>query len=353
MKLARLAAGLALLALAGMALLPGCAGPGYYVQAASGHLALMRSREDIDDYLAEAAPDDPLAGRLRLAQDITAWAGDAAGLPDEGSYQTFARTNREAVVWNVVAAPEFSLEPKTWCFVVAGCVPYRGYFKQEKAERLADKLRGKGYDVSVSRASAYSTLGWFEDPLLDTVLNQPDAWLAATLLHELAHQRLYVESDTRFSESYATFVEQAAVSRWLESEGRDDELAHWRRVREANDWFSARLRQARSELAELYAGDLEPDAMRIAKQAALTAMNTDWVAWRASRDGMPDVYGGWLSGEMNNADLALVSAYQGGACAFQHLFEESGQNFEVFHDLAMRQSKLEPAARSAWLDQPC
>lgn len=341
------------LALAAILSLGACVGPGYYTQAMSGHFELMRARQDIDEYLATAPLNDPLAARLQLSREITAWSETHLDLPADGSYEQFARLDRAAVTWNVVAAPEFSLEPKTWCFLVAGCVPYRGYFEREKAERLAVKLRSKGLDVSVTPAAAYSTLGWFDDPLLDTVLNQSDSQLAGTLIHELAHQRLYVRGDTAFNESYAAFVEQAGVQQWLQATGRESASQAWARRQEAAAWFSRRTTTLRRELAALYRSEQPAAKMRAAKQAAFDGMTQDWEDWRDAHPDRPDLYGAWLGRGLNNADLALVSAYRSGHCAFQHLLEEAEGSFVTFHRLADAQSRRPRADRRQWREQAC
>lgn len=330
-----------------------CAAPNYYYQAVSGHLALMRSRENIDAYLAAAPADDPLAKRLALARDITGWAANALGLGTESSYRTFARTERDAVAWNVVATPEFSLEPKRWCFLVAGCISYRGYFQQEKAEKLARGLAARGMDVAVFPAAAYSTLGWFEDPLLDTVLELPEAYLADTLMHELAHQRIYVKGDTRFNESYATFVGNAGASRWLEQQNRSDEADRWARELEFNAAFQTLLRATRTELAAVYAGAAEPAEKRAHKQRLLNGVKAAYTGLLNEHPGVSDRYGAWIDGGLNNADLVLVATYRGGLCAFRELFEAAGRDFVAFHELAERQSRLDDAERDRWLDRSC
>ena len=188
-----------------------CSGPGYYLQAGSGHWKLMRAREDISELVEDPATDPALVRKLETSRKILSFAGETLGLPVQDSYSEFVATGREAVAWNVVAAPEFSLAPKKWCFLVAGCIPYRGYFDEPRALKAAERLARKGLDVAVTPVSAYSTLGWFRDPVLDTMLAGSDTRLAATLIHELAHRRLYLNGETVFSVSFARFVERGGV----------------------------------------------------------------------------------------------------------------------------------------------
>ena len=260
---------------------------------------------------------------------------------------------REAVVWNVVAAPEFSLEPKRWCFLVAGCVPYRGYFDESKADQAAARLKRKGLDVTVSAATAYSTLGWFNDPILDTMLAHGDARLAATLIHELAHHKLYIKGDTAFNEAYARFVERRGVQAWLQANGDHELLREWQALNQASDQFNTLLRSTRTKLGDLYASGRPVDDMRTAKQAVLAGLQAKYhllaeEQWRGSR-----YFESWFKSPPNNADLALFNSYEGGYCAFESLFLDAGGNFENFHRFAESRTAMNDADRSAWLATPC
>lgn len=342
------------LAVAALALMLGaCASPAYYTQAISGHLDLMRARQPVDDYLDQAPPGDPAAERLALAMDLLAFAEAELDLPSDGSYDSYAPTPDKAVTWNVVATPPYSLDPKRWCFPVAGCVPYRGYFDRDDAERFADRMRGKGRDVSVSGASAYSTLGWFDDPLLDTMLEGPDTDLADTLFHELAHQRLYVAGATDFNESYATFVGREGVRAWMRTAGRDDELDRWEERQEATRAFLALLADTRAALAGRYAAG-GPEAQLAADKARLfDQLREDYDRLvRESWNGV-DRFGAWFDPPPNNADLALVGVYVGGLCAFEGLWRRAGADFRQFHDLARERGRLPAEDRARWLASPC
>lgn len=336
-----------------LALLSGCAGPSYYYQAVSGHLDLMRSRQDIGAYLATAPESDELAGRLVLARQMLEFAAAELDLPAGDSYQSYADTGREAVVWNVVATPEFSLRPKTWCFPVAGCVPYRGYFEQEKAQQAADRMRRKGMDVAVSGAVAYSSLGWFDDPILDSTLALTDSRLAGTLFHELAHQRIYVKGDTSFNEAYATFTERAGVEAWLHAQGRSEDARQWRQRLRALDAFQNLLLDARGQLEAVYASGLPPEQMRENKQSAFAELQARHEVLTEQAWNGRAWFSGWFEKPPNNADLALANSYLGGLCAFHALHAEAGGDFVRFQQLAGHKANLPDAERSAWLNRPC
>lgn len=334
-------------------LLAACAGPGYYAQAIGGHLELMRQRQPVAETLRDDATADEVRRELRLSLEIREFAVSRLDLPDNDSFSRYVETGREAVVWNVVAAPELTLEPRRWCFLFAGCVPYRGYFAQDAAERFADRLAADGLDVTVFPAQAYSTLGWFEDPLLDTMLHHGDAWLAGIVFHELAHQRLYVSSDTAFNESYASFVEEIGVERWLRSSGRADRLAAWRRQRAAARQFDARVLQTRHALATVYASDRPAPEKRQRKRAILDELREDYGALVAGPWNGKDYFAGWFEGGLNNARLALFASYREGVCAFAGLYAEAGEDMARFHELAAERARLPVSARQAWLRQRC
>ncbi|MDX1380974.1 MAG: aminopeptidase [Xanthomonadales bacterium] len=334
-------------------LLTACAGPGYYAQAIGGHLELMRQRQPVAETLKDEAIADDVRRELQLSLEIREFAVSRLGLPDNGSYSRYVATGRDAVTWNVVAAPELSLEPRRWCFLFAGCVPYRGYFARDAAEWFADRLAADGLDVTVFPAQAYSTLGWFEDPLLDTMLRRGDAWLAGIMFHEFAHQRLYVKGDTAFNESYASFVEEIGVDLWLRSSGRADRLAAWRRQRAAARQFDARVLQTREALAALYAADRPAADQRRGKQAILDALRADYDGLVAGPWSGTDYFAGWFEAPLNNARLALFASYRGGVCAFAGLYAEAGEDMARFHELAGERARLPAPARQAWLRQRC
>lgn len=333
--------------------LGGCAAPSYYTQAISGHIGLMNKREDIDAILDQASTDPELARELELAVEIRAFAITALHLPDNDSYTQFVSTGQDAVTWNVVAAAEFSLQPRQWCFMVSGCVPYRGYFKFEDAEKFAGKLADDGLDTTVSPAIAYSTLGWFDDPLLDTMFQYNDAQLAAFIFHELAHQQLYIKGDTAFNESYASFVEEAGVSLWLESSGRSGQLPDWLDLETASLQFNALLQDTRAELEALYASGQAEEQMRENKSVVFDDLREAYRLLVDTHWGGRSYYNSLLSRELNNARLALINSYQGGACAFEELYRTAGEDIALFHQLAAEKATLGAEQRTSWLNQPC
>lgn len=328
-------------------MLSACALP-YYLQAARGQAKLLRQREPIDELLADPALDAATRDRLILVTDLRRFAVGHLGLPDNDSYTSYVGLGRDYVVWNVVAAEEFSVEPLGWCFPVAGCVSYRGYFERERALEFEAKLASQGYDTFVGGATAYSTLGYFADPVLDTMLRQGDTAIAATLFHELAHQQLYVKDDTELSESFATAVEQYGVEAWLDSQDRGSALADYRASLERRAQFAALVARHRETLAQLFAMDAEAATLRSRKAEANAAMRSEYEALRDDAwDGNRD-YDGWFDGGFNNARLAALTSYQRWVPGLRAELERLGP--EAFFAAMEALLELEPASRRSRLE---
>jgi len=330
-----------------------CSGPAYYLQAIQGQWKLMHARQDIQALLVDPESTSELVDNLQTAEQIMVFASAELGLPAGGSYTSYVELNRDALVWNVVATSEFSLQAKKWCFLVAGCVPYRGFFEQSKAENSATRLRDKGMDVLVAPAAAYSTLGWFSDPLISTMFTGPDTRLAAYLFHELAHQRLYLKDDGQFNESYASFVEEIGLQSWLALKQRQDELVSLQQGRIARKQFSLLVTDLQGELNDLYQSDQSDTLKRNLKSAAFDAFSLSYEqlkehSWHGKR-----YYASWFDVPLNNARLALFSTYEGGQCAFQGLLDQARGNLLEFHQLAVQKSKTDKDERQQWLNQPC
>ena len=312
-----------------LVLLPGC----YYTQAAKGQWELTRKRQPIEDVLASEETSPELAERLRLVLEARQFAIDELGLPDNDTYRSYADIEREYVVWNVFAAPEFSLQAKTWCFPIVGCVAYRGYFAREDAERKARQLAEQGYDVAVGGVAAYSTLGKLRDPVLSSMMNWDDVELVGVLFHELAHQVLYIRDDTAFNESFATAVEEFGVLRWLESRGLEHRADAYFARRELRQDIMGLVATAREDLAAIYAADSVTDEKRATKSSRLEALRQD-IAERLREAGRDP--GSRLSRDLNNARLVSMSLYEGRLPEFRALLEGCGGDIECFYDEARR-----------------
>lgn len=318
----------------------------YYWQSARGHLSLWWSARSVQSWLDDTATDPKLAERLRRAQQIRRFASESLGLPNNGSFTRYAQLGRPFVLWNVQAAPELSLDPVRWCFPVAGCVAYRGFYSREGADEFAGALRGQGLDVQVSGVPAYSTLGWFDDLLLSSFIDYPEPELAQLIFHELAHQVVYVPGETGFNESFATAVEMIGVRRWLEASGAGAAaLEAWHARRARRERFVALLAQASVDLRRTYATAESDEAKREGKREVFAALRA-----RAAHQKVlsPDfaAYDRWFAQELGNAHLMAVGLYHEGIPAFMALYREQGEDLPRFFEAVRAIAALSPQARA-------
>ncbi|MEA3412521.1 MAG: aminopeptidase [Pseudomonadota bacterium] len=325
-----------------------CSHLAYYHQAVSGHMDIMSRREPVDAVIADASTSPELVERLARARELREFASHELSLPDNGSYRSYVDIGRDVVTWNVFAVPELSLTPKQWCFPIAGCVAYRGYFREEDARNYARRLGGEGWDVHVGGAAAYSTLGWFDDPLLNTVVDRGEASMAGVIFHELAHQRLYIDDDTSFNESFAVAVQQAGVQRWLASQGSQARIEGYQRYLRIRQDFVALVHRTREVLAEVYGGDESDGRKRRRKAEVLANMRRSLEALKETWGGYPG-YDPWFDGDMNNARLLSVFLYGDKVAAFLDLLEACGGDFARFYARGREIGAQEPGQRTVAL----
>lgn len=324
---------------------------GYYWQSVEGHVSLMKAARPVDDWLADAQTPEKLKAKLALTQKIRAFAADELKLPNNASYKSYADLKRKAVVWNVVAAPALSLKLKTWCFPVAGCVGYRGYFSEEEAKLEAERLKKENFDVSVYGVPAYSTLGWSNwaggDPLLSTFIGYPEGELARIVFHELAHQVVYVADDTAFNESFATAVERLGGARWLEKYASEAVKVEYELYDGRRKQFKALTQATRLQLVAIYdenkpiAGDIIAltATKNIAKNVILDTFKAQYQLLRASWNGYTG-YDNWVK-QANNAAFGALAAYDDGVPQFEALFDQQGGDWDKFY-AAVRQLAAMP-----------
>jgi len=337
-----------------LGLLGGCSTVGYYWQSVSGHMQMVNAARPVSDVLLDPQTPDALKQRLALSQRIRSFAVTELKLPDNASYHRYADLQRNAVVWNVVAAPKFSLTLKTWCFPVAGCVGYRGYFSQADARLEADRQKIEGLEVNVYAVPAYSTLGWMNwaggDPLLNTFINYPEGELARLIFHELAHQVVYVTGHTTFNESFATTLERLGSQRWLASQASDAARQSYAAFEQRRQGFKALLLSTRRELhtiyeqkeAEIpYSRAFTPPVTAtksIAKQEAMQRFRDRYALLKRSWGGFSG-YDMWVA-SANNAAFGAQAAYDDLVPGFVALFEREGRDYKRFYDTVTRLSKL-------------
>ncbi len=322
--------------------LTGC----YYMQAAAGQWEVIRKREPIGEVLVDPQTTPELAARLRILTEARDFSVSHLGLPDNKSYRSYTELERDYVVWNVFAAPEFSLQPKQWCFPVAGCVSYRGYFSRAAAVKKSEQLAAKGYDVAVGGVAAYSTLGKFNDPILSTMMRWDDVALVAVLFHELAHQVVYIKGDSAFNESFATSVEEIGVQRWLESRDEMGKMADYREARDLQQVISGLVADAREALEIVYQSDSDDFDKRALKSEALEKL-ADQISTFLVANGREN--SGWYSGELNNARLISTTLYEGLLPAFRSVYAKCGREMQCFYAEVKRLAAMSATEREVQL----
>ncbi len=327
-------------------LLNGCTSAGYYSQLVGGQLRLLQAREPIDQVIADPARDAQLKAHLTQARKARTFASDQLHLPDNKSYRLYADIGRPFVVWNVFTTPEFSLAPQNHCFPIAGCVAYRGYYSQGAARGEAALQRLQGMDVSIGGVEAYSTLGWFNDPILSSMMHWGDERLATLIFHELAHQRFYVKDDTEFNESFATFVEQEGSRQWRASRGLAPD--NGKRVRQ-RDQFIQLILDTRQRLEALYAQPLAAEQMRQRKAAEFERLRADYVRMRDTQWAGDKRYDAWVYAPLNNARLLPFGLYDQWVPAFAALFRREGGDWVGFYAAVEKLGKLPIDERKAAL----
>ncbi|MCP2075286.1 UNVERIFIED_ORG: putative aminopeptidase [Pseudomonas lini] len=327
-------------------LLNGCASVGYYSQLASGQLRLLQAREPIDQVIADPARDPKLRAHLAQAREARTFASAHLHLPDNKSYRLYADIGRPFVVWNVFATPEFSLAPQNHCFPIAGCVAYRGYYTQGAARGEAALQRLRGMDVAIGGVEAYSTLGWFNDPILSSMMHWGDERLATLIFHELAHQRFYVKDDTEFNESFATFVEQEGTRQWRASRGLAPDTGNQMRQR---DQFIQLVLDTRQRLEKLYTQALPAEQMRQRKAQEFQRLRTDYQQLRDTQWAGNKRYDAWVYAPLNNARLLPFGLYDQWVPAFAALFQQERRDWTAFYAAVEKLGKLPADERKAAL----
>jgi predicted aminopeptidase len=309
----------------------GCESVRYYSHIASGQLDIINHRQPIKTLIADPQTDPEVKRKLSRILEIREFAEKDLALPVDDNYLSYVDLNRPFVAWNVGAAPEFSLTPKTWFYPIVGHASYRGYFSQNRADAFAEQLKNEGFDVYVGGVTAYSTLGWFADPVFNTIIRGSDDATAALIFHELAHQILYVPDDTTFNESFATTVEQEGLRRWMESNGNMTGYRMYIERRQRREAFIALITKYRQILEELYRQALEQNDMRQRKASVFMSLKNEYGSLKSIWGGYAG-YDAWFDDQLNNAKLNSIGAYYDLVPAFYRLLDDQDGNLEAFYE---------------------
>lgn len=324
----------------------GCTSISYYAQSLEGHVQIMAARENVAKLIHDPSTLEALRAKLTSAGTIRRFATNELALPENNSYRSYVDIGRDAVTWAVFAAPQFSLTPRTWCFPVFGCVPYRGYFARKSATESAIELHRQGLDVYVTGVTAYSTLGWSSDPLLSTMLRQDDTYLASLVFHELAHQRIYMDDDSAFNEAFAVAVETTGVRKWLRAAGDHARLRRYEADRKRRADFLGLVSKTRDELRQVYESSGSSERMAADKAAAIDKLRMRYRQMRDKRWAGYRGYDAWFDARINNAKLAATAVYGEQVPAFLRLFDLCSSDYPRFYASVRRIADMQKPSRA-------
>ncbi len=341
-----------LLILMSASVLSGCASLEYYWQSARGHMEVLAARKPIRTVLDDPLTPQLLRRRLMQVTEMVRFAERELGLPNHGSYQEYADIGRDFVVWTVVAAPRLSLKAKRWCYPMVGCLSYRGFHVLAQANRFAHRLREQDFDVYIAPVRVYSTLGWFADPVLNTLMHGPEWNLAGVIFHELSHQKLYLAGDTDFNEAYAVAVQREGERRWLAGYGDSRDREHYQAASTRRRAFYQLVTEYRNMLESLYQSPGPRSVKLAARERIFKAMRAAYSDLKSQWRGYPG-YDRWFGQDLNNAKLALAATYNKLVPGFAALIKHKGGNMHAFNETVAQLAGLTPAQRrrrlQAWL----
>ena len=322
----------------------GCSSLAYYWEKIQGHAEILSKQEPIQEVIDNPQTSDKVRKKLINTQIARAFASEVLQLPDNDSYKNYVDLKKDYVIWTVVATPPYSIKAKEWCFLIVGCLSYKGYFSKQDAEAFAEKLKTENMDVYVSGTKAYSTLGWFDDPLLSTMLYNSEAYRVGIIFHELAHQKMYVEDDTAFNEGFASTVELEGVQAWFSRDNKKEEYKRYIISKERDDDFKKLLQTTRAELKEAYSLSLDSKAMDESKIKIFNKLQLSYKKLKKQWDGYSG-YDKWMSQDLNNAHLALVATYNDYIPAFRNLFKNVNNDYDLFYQQVEKMSELDKDKR--------
>ena len=327
----------------------GCADLSYYLHSVKGQLSIMQQTREIDEVLQDESTQSKLREQLTLVSRIRQFAFTKLDLPESDSYTEYADLGRPYVLKNLFASAEFSIVLQRWCYPIAGCAGYRGYFDEERLQGFKAKLEQQGKDVYVANIPAYSTLGWFDDPVLNTFIYWPEYRLAGLIFHELAHQRLYIDGDTSFNESFATAVQQTAVEKWLEESNQFAKLAAYKLNQKNRRMVFQLIESGRQQLNLLYESKLTDSLKRTKKYQLLQKLKNDYRQLSA-KFTVKDGFSNWFNGQLNNAKLASVSTYHSSTGAFRNMLKYYQGDYSEFYRQVEKISRMDKVDRYNCLD---
>jgi predicted aminopeptidase len=327
-----------------IAILSSCSTLSYYGQSVSGHLQLLRARKDLETVLQSAYTLPELKNQLQRVSEIRNFASEVLGLPDNNSYRSYADIGRKYIVWNVFATPALSLQPHLSCFVIVGCLSYRGYYKKVDALAYMHRLEAEGFDVYLGGVAAYSTLGWFDDPVLKGMLERNETDLARLIFHELAHQQLYIKNDTEFNEAFADAVALIGLEFWLGAHTTTEQKRDFEDQLTRENQFIELVLSYQHRLNQLYNSAVADEQKHLQKTALYKELQFAYEHLRVSWGGHSE-YDKWFKHKLNNAKIAAISTYRNLVPQFLAVYEATGRNMQDFFSHIEQIGKCEPDQR--------
>ena len=324
-------------------LVSGCASVNYYAQSIQGQFEIIQKRQDIHSLLGNNKLPNSQRKSLETVLELREFSIKQLRLPHNNSYLSYADLGRDYVIWNIFATEEFSLSPIRWCYLIVGCLDYRGYFSKPDAKQHAAKLKGQGHDVYLGGVSAYSTLGWFDDPVLNTMLRWNDIQLATVMFHELAHQQLYIKNDTEFNESYAEAVATIGVIKWLEQSPDKNLLSEYIQSQSQEKQFISLVMRYKTLLTRLYRSKTNKQQLRRQKEAIFEQMREEYSV--LSRHWKKKHYAQWFSSGINNAKLSAIVTYRQYTSSFLEIYKKLGKDLNRFYSLVISLSHCKQMKR--------
>lgn len=330
-------------------LLAGCEAVSYYSQMAAGHLSILSKREAVENVIANKDTPAKLKDKLKLTQAAREFAQVHLGLSADGHYMHYVALDRPYVIWNVFAAPALSVSAKKWCYPIIGCMVYRGYYSEQNAQQYAKSLTDKGWDIYVGGVAAYSTLGWFKDPILSTFMQRSDGQLVDLIFHELAHQRLYINGDSTFNESFATVVAEEGLKRWVTNKGDPTVYEQFVQRQQRHKQFTELVIEYRAKLHDLYQSNLTPDQKLEQKTEIIAALRQAYEVIKTEQWQGYRGYDRWFSEDINNAKLVTIATYHSYVPKLAEKLNALEGNMEAFYAWCEEIGKLSNSERKALL----
>jgi len=328
----------------------GCGTIAYYSQAIKGQCQMLCCHQSVRKIAKDNTKPAKLRKQMQLVLNLREYAHSKLGMNPGENYLRFKRLNRKFALWVVYAAPEFDTRLKSWWYPVAGRFTSRGWFSEKAARRYAESLAAQGLDVHVGGAPAYSTLGWFDDPVLDTFINYSESDLAELIFHELAHGRFFLAGDATFNESFATATARAAVFKWLKDNRDTDAHDRYRAECLRHDTFIKLVLETRQKLDAIYISGVSEEMMRTQKVITIENLRNQ-IDRLHDEDPEYSRLARWAKRPLNNANLAAIAVYNQNVSAFSRMHERNDRDFRQYFEAVESLAKIPKTERELILKE--